>query len=75
MKKRIKFLSVIAALAIVGCNQSSEQSNLKDFADAIYYDGDIITMEGDNAEYAEAVAIKDIKVLETLKEGNTIYKR
>ena len=63
MKKKIKLFPVIALLAIAGCNQSVENSNLKDSADAIYYDGDIITMEGDNAEYAEAVAIKDGKIL------------
>ena len=32
-------------------------------ADAVYYGGDIITMEGDSPAYAEAVAIKDGKIL------------
>jgi predicted amidohydrolase YtcJ len=63
MKKKIKLYPIMVVLAIAGCNKSAEQSNLKDSADAIYYDGDIITMEGDNAEYAEAVAIKDGKIL------------
>jgi predicted amidohydrolase YtcJ len=32
-------------------------------ADAIYYGGDIITMEGDTPAYVEAVAVKDGKIL------------
>ena len=63
IKKTSILFSAIVLLATASCNQSSEQSNLKDSADAIYYGGDIITMEGDNAEYAEAVAIKDGKIL------------
>jgi hypothetical protein len=34
-----------------------------DAANAIYYGGDILTMEGDSAVYAEAVAIKDGMIL------------
>jgi predicted amidohydrolase YtcJ len=32
-------------------------------ADTIYYGGNIITMEGDGEQYAEAVAVKDDKIL------------
>lgn len=42
----------------MSCNQSSKQNNVITSADAIYYGGDIITMEGDSAVYPEAVAVK-----------------
>jgi predicted amidohydrolase YtcJ len=45
-------------LALVGCKK--EVTNP---ADAIYYGGDILTMEGNKPTYAEAVAIKNGKIL------------
>lgn len=35
----------------------------KDAADEIYFGGDIITMEGDSATYAEAIAVKNGKII------------
>ncbi len=49
-------------MTIISCNQSSKQNNPANSADAIYFGGDIITMEGDSATYAEAVAVKDGKI-------------
>jgi predicted amidohydrolase YtcJ len=63
MTKTLLLISAIALIATAGCNQSSEQNDLKKSADAIYYGGDIITMGGDNAEYAEAVVVKDGKIV------------
>ncbi len=55
-----KLLSVILLLSVLSCKNVSNQTT---FADAIYYNGDIITMEGDSASYAEAVAVKDGKIV------------
>jgi predicted amidohydrolase YtcJ len=61
MKKNI-FL-FIASLVILGsCSESSNNESFS-VADAIYYGGDILTMEGETANYAEAIAIKDGKIL------------
>ena len=51
----------IIILAIAGCNNPTEKSSTS--ADAIYYGGDIVTMEGDSANYAEAVAVKNGKII------------
>ena len=56
----MKKIIVLCALSILffGCKQQPTNS-----ADAIYFGGDIITMEGDSPNYAEAVAIKNGKIL------------
>jgi predicted amidohydrolase YtcJ len=46
-------------LTLISC-KTKEVTNP---ADAIYFGGDILTMEGETAAYAEAVAIKDGKIL------------
>jgi predicted amidohydrolase YtcJ len=47
---------------VLACHQSSTNTS-GEFADMIYYRGDIITMEGDSAMYAEAIAVKDGKIV------------
>ena len=47
------------ALVLFAC----KQNNPTTAADSIYYGGDIITMEGDSANYAEAIALKDGKIV------------
>jgi uncharacterized protein YceK len=56
-------LLILIVTIISGCNQSSQKTSSKDAADAIYFGGDIITMEGDSAKYAEAVAVKNGKII------------
>lgn len=63
MTLRKSILIVHLALAFACCTPSSTQISQADAADAIYYGGDILTMEGDSSVYAEAVAIKDGKIL------------
>jgi predicted amidohydrolase YtcJ len=63
MQKTAGILLVISFMALASCNQPAKQTNSKDAADAIYYGGDIITMEGDSAVYAEAVAINNGKIV------------
>jgi predicted amidohydrolase YtcJ len=58
MKKTLTLFLVLLMVAFMSCNQSSKQNNVITSADAIYYGGDIITMEGDSAVYPEAVAVK-----------------
>jgi predicted amidohydrolase YtcJ len=68
MKLNINLICVIALLIFAGCNSTTEQTStgtneVTDAADAIYYGGDIITMEGDSASYAEAMAVQDGKIV------------
>lgn len=52
----------------------SMQTGIVEEADLIYYGGDIVTMN--NAQpSAEALAVKDIVVEETIKEGVSIYTK
>lgn len=61
--KLIHLLTILPLLAFVSCNQSVKKTTPTETADAIYYGGDIITMEGNEATYAEAIAVKDGKIL------------
>jgi predicted amidohydrolase YtcJ len=60
MKKYLFNISIVLFF-LVSCNPISKNSTSK--ANAIYYNGDIVTMEGDSANYAEAVAVKDDKII------------
>lgn len=70
MIQRLSGLFVLfAALFFFSCNnnetggQDDTTSSADDESNAtMYYGGDIITMEGDSVEYAEAVVIKDGKI-------------
>jgi predicted amidohydrolase YtcJ len=58
-------------LVVAACNSGAEPesktpgslSEQDDKTATVYFGGDIITMEGDSAQYAEAVAVKDGKIL------------
>lgn len=63
MKRMFKLAFVISLAVLASCNQSPKQNNSTNSADAIYYGGDIITMEGDSPTYPESVAVKDGKVI------------
>jgi hypothetical protein len=63
MKKILKLAFVVSLIILGSCNQSTKKNTSTVFADAIYFGGDILTMEGDSANYAEAIAIKDGKIL------------
>lgn len=55
-------LALIGILASSnGCNPPTRSPALQ--ADALYFGGDILTMEGDSATYAEALATKDGKII------------
>jgi len=63
MKLRYLLFLSFLSVAFAGCNQSTQKNSSKDAADAIYYGGDIITMEGDSTAYSEAVAVKNGKII------------
>ncbi len=66
MKLKNQLLIALVALAFTGCNNTAEKntaSSQTSTADAIYFGGDIVTMEGDSAAYAEAIAVKDGKIV------------
>ena len=64
MKFKNQLLIVFVLVLFAGCNNATEKTSTTiNAADAIYYGGDIVTMEGDNANYAEAVAVKDGKIV------------
>lgn len=58
MKKNALIISMLA-----GCLFSCKHPNPTNQANTIYYNGDIVTMEGDSSRYAEALAVKDGKIL------------
>jgi len=71
--KKTQFIFVVI-MTIMSCNNNSGSSENKagetkdsgteasKVAATMYYNGDIITMEGDSANYAEAVVVKDGKI-------------
>jgi predicted amidohydrolase YtcJ len=67
MQFKKQLLAGLIVLAFASCNNATEKTaaNKADAADAIYYGGDILTMEGDSAIYAEAVAVKNGKIVFT----------
>jgi len=81
MKKALALVFAISVLAMGSCNQSPKQNKSENAAIDVYYGGDIITMEGDSVQYAEAVVVKDGKILyvgskeeaiKTAGEGHTL---
>ena len=78
MKKTVRIAFFIILLMLMSCNQTSKKDAIT--ADIIYFGGDIITMEGNLPIYAEAIAVKDGKIIfvgkktesDKLKGENTI---
>jgi len=63
MKSLHQVLVLLFALTVFSCNTGSKESVSSDRVDAIYFGGDIITMEGESATYAEAIAVNDGKII------------
>jgi predicted amidohydrolase YtcJ len=69
MKRSILFF--LLAFGIFSCNNSTDKkkdSREKEGSDpgsaaVMYYGGDIITMEGDSVQYADAIVVKDGKIV------------
>ncbi len=56
--RKLFFLTLLSGICLQGCKQKIENP-----ADAIYFHGDIITMEGNAPVYAETVAIKKGRIV------------
>ncbi len=67
MKQLSRLLPLMGLIFLIACNNATEEAvgagDAGVMADAIYSGGDIITMEGDSAVYAEAIAVKDGKIV------------
>ncbi len=68
MKNTIKQIALVAIIFLSACNGGTTDkvvtgTTTSPTADAIYFGGDIVTMETDSAVYAEAIAVKDGKIV------------
>ncbi|OYU95845.1 MAG: amidohydrolase [Bacteroidetes bacterium B1(2017)] len=64
MNKLLQLSSIIILLISLGaCQQTPTRNNSAKPFDAIYYGGDILTMEGDSPSYAESIGVKDGKIV------------
>ena len=61
MKQLQSLALILVVILLVSCKQ--EQKNENKNSDIIYRCGDIITMQGDLPEYAEALIVRDDKIL------------
>jgi predicted amidohydrolase YtcJ len=66
MKKAVASISIVLTLWACGGNQSTTPAATEGTSTSpavMYYGGDIITMEGDSATYAESIVVKDGKII------------
>jgi predicted amidohydrolase YtcJ len=63
MKQLQTLALILAVILIISCKQ--EQNNENTNLAIVYSGGDIITMQGNSAEYAEALVLRDDKILFT----------
>jgi len=63
MNLRSQLIVTFLAINLVGCDYQAKKAIVESTADAIYHGGDIITMEGDSASYAQSVAVKSGKII------------
>ena len=61
MKSLIKLTLFLGAILLISCKQEQKNENIN--STIVYGGGDIVTMEGDLPEYAEALVVKDDKIL------------
>lgn len=73
--KKLIFTVFAIAMLLLGCKKEEKTPHSTDSAVAeVYYNGDILTMEGDKATYAEAVVVKDGKILFVGKEDEAMQQ-
>lgn len=65
--RKISILLTSITLAIAGCSENpqtkQDAGSSTSSVSTVYHNGDIITMEGDSATYAEALVVRDGKIL------------
>lgn len=75
MKTKITILAIFATL-LFSCsntnNKSADNTAQTDSTQTIFYGGDIITMEGDKAEYVEAVVQAEGKIIFVGKKADAL---
>ncbi|MCX7551901.1 amidohydrolase [Xanthomarina sp. F2636L] len=68
--KKFTSILLLALIFLTSCKEKSNQENTSNISQAtVYYRGDILTMEGENPEYAEALVVRDGKI-EFVGESN-----
>ncbi len=76
MKSDLLLWSLTGLLLFLNCNQvDNRQSNSVSENTTLYYNGDIITMEGEEPEYAEALVVQDstIAFVGSLEQAKTEF--
>ena len=63
MKTLLRSLSLVLFLSACGSGGAQGQSGPDNTSATMYHGGDILTMEGDEPRYAEAVVVKDGKIV------------
>jgi predicted amidohydrolase YtcJ/heat shock protein HslJ len=63
MNKFLTMAVVILVLLMASCTKTDHKNTGIEMADAIYFGGDILTMEGNEPNYVEALAVKDGKII------------
>jgi predicted amidohydrolase YtcJ len=61
MKQKLSLTLILGTILLISCKQEQKNENIN--AAVIYGGGDIITMQGDLPEYAEALVVRDDKIL------------
>ncbi len=82
MKQTGQVIIGFFSLFLFSCSTPSDKLSSANTADSIYFGGDIITMAGDTAQYVEALAVKNGKILfagtsaeaEKIKGDSTVMK-
>ena len=75
--KKITILLLAAIAMLNSCQHNMEQqpkNQTQKFQQTIYFGGDIITMEGDSLEYAEAVVQKEGKIIFVGKKATALQQ-
>ena len=62
MNSTLSFLTALLLLASCGTSTAPSTGHIRT-ADAIYFNGDILTMEGDSANYTEAVVVDSGRIV------------
>lgn len=56
------FLLLLSGWLLTACNENAQQASEGTTPATVYYNGDILTMEGDAPRYVEAVVVQDGKI-------------
>ena len=63
---------LLVTASIIGCSLNKPQDEKTLLPQTLYFGGDILTMDGDKANYVEAVVIKDGEIIYAGKKANAV---